>query len=206
MSETWSCTYNGISYPVVVTFKRVRNINFHMARDGKSMTVSAPYYIHRTYLLKKINEYFPKLQKKTVFPSPIEGNDVFVFGEKTNIVGLKNLDEKTTGLFLKTQLLAYLTARVPYFEGLMGISKPYKVKVRIMRSRYGVNNYRTHAITFALELVHYAPVIIDSVIVHELSHEFERNHGERFYAYVYRYCPDYKKLYTSLRKHRYGNA
>jgi len=74
----------------------------------------------------------------------------------------------------------------------------------VSRSRYGVNSLRTHRLTFALELAYYAPAIIDSVIVHELAHDFERNHGPRFYAIVYAHCPDYKKLYASLRKHRYA--
>jgi predicted metal-dependent hydrolase len=206
MSETWSIVYEGVSYPCTVTFKRVRNINFRLARDGKSMKVSAPYGTSESYLRKKIGDFFPRLKQKTAYPEPINGDEVYLFGTKETIDGFSLLDEKKKQRLLKGKLLAYIKEKEPYYESLMGIAKPYGLRVRLMRSRYGVNSFKTHRLTFALELVHYAPSIVDSVIIHELAHDFERNHGKAFYAIVYRYCPDYKKRYASLRKHEYANG
>ena len=82
----------------------------------------------------------------------------------------------------------------------MGIAKPYKVRVRKMRTRYGSNAYSTHSITYSSILMHYTLDVVDSVIVHELAHDKVRNHSDKFYKVVYNYCPDYKALHKRLRK------
>jgi len=204
MTKTWTIEYEGFSYPVTLTYKRIRNINFRLSRDGKTLKVSAPYGTSLLYLNKKVGEYFPKLKRKLVYEPSSSGDEVYLFDEKETIGGFSSWDDKKKTQFLKTKLLSYLQGQVPAKEGLLSVRKPYEVRVRSMRSRYGVNSLKTHRLTFALELVHYAPEIIDSVIVHELSHDFERNHGPRFYAILFAHCPDYKKLYACLRKHHYA--
>ncbi|MCI1245594.1 MAG: M48 family metallopeptidase [Bacilli bacterium] len=205
-TEVITVVYEGLPYPVEVTFKRVRNISFRLSRDGRSMKVSCPCLTGRPYLEKKIAEYFPKLKRKLEYEPSENGDAVYLFGVKNTIGGYGLLDEEKKIGFLKGKLLAYIKEREPFYEKAMGIESPYELKVRSMRSRYGVNSRSTHRLTFALELVHYAPKIIDSVIVHELAHDFERNHQKAFYEIVFRFCPDYKRLYTNLRKHDYANG
>lgn len=205
MSEIWTLELEGSMVPVTVTFKRIRNINFRLSRDGTSLSVSAPYGTPKLYLKKKIEQFYPRLHRRTVYERPINGDDVYLFGVKTNITGFADLDETKQKKFLKTQLLSYIKEKEPAYEKAMGVGKPYDLRVRAMRSRYGVNSLKTHRLTFALELVHYLPSVIDSVIVHELAHDKERNHGPRFYKIVYSFCPDYRTLYAKLRKHHYGN-
>ena len=55
------------------------------------------------------------------------------------------------------------------------IKKPYRVSVKKMTSRYGSNSSQTHTVSYSLVLLHYSVEIIDSVIVHELAHDFVRN-------------------------------
>ena len=73
-----------------------------------------------------------------------------------------------------------------------------------MSSRYGVNSQRTHALSFTTSLVHFAPDIIVSVVVHELAHDFVFSHSPAFYRIVYLYCPNYKVLHDKLRRHQYA--
>ena len=82
----------------------------------------------------------------------------------------------------------------------MGISEPYKVAVRNTVRQYGSNSKRTHALSFQIDLIHYSPEIIETVVIHELAHEFERNHSKNFYNIVYKYCPMYKDLQRKLKK------
>jgi len=46
--------------------------------------------------------------------------------------------------------------------------------------------------------------IDEFVVVHELCHRKEMNHSKRFYAEVYRVCPEYNKYHKWLKEH--GNA
>ena len=58
----------------------------------------------------------------------------------------------------------------------------------------------SNRITFSLELIHFSPEIIDSVIIHELAHDFYRDHSIRFYNVVYQYCPNYDSLRNKMVK------
>lgn len=201
MVEQWNIVYEGKDYPCVITFKRMRNITFRYV-DG-TMRVSCPYGIHKALLEKKIGEFFPRLLKRASFPAPIQGDEVYLFGEKKLVAGFGSLDELGQAKFLKGLLLPYVTDRVAFFSQQMGVDQPYKVRVRSMKTRFGVNSKKTHSLTFALTLVHYAPATIDSVVVHELAHHFVFDHSSKFYDVVYRYCPDYKTRHAKLRKHLY---
>ena len=74
----------------------------------------------------------------------------------------------------------------------------FQVKVRQMKSRYGSNNRSNKTITYSLVLLHYSIEIIDSVIVHELSHHFVYDHSPNFYKVLYKYCPNYDILRKKL--------
>jgi predicted metal-dependent hydrolase len=203
VQETWLLKYEGKDYPCVVSYKRMRNIRFHFAKDGRTFCVSAPYGIARKSLQDSIDRFFPRLLKKMAYEPPVNGDEVFLFGQKQTVVGFSQLDEKAQGIFLKKKLLDFLTPAVQEYEARMGVEKPYQVRVRNMASRYGVNSQRTHRLTFTTSLVHYAPETIVSVVVHELGHDFVFNHSEKFYRIVYQYCPNYKALHAKLRTHHY---
>ena len=65
-----------------------------------------------------------------------------------------------------------MEARHRYYEKIIGVKKPYKVKIRKMTTRYGSNSLTTHSITYSLVLVHYSIDVVDSIIIHELAHAF----------------------------------
>lgn len=94
----------------------------------------------------------------------------------------------------------FFEERLRYFEDKMNVTPPYNLKLRKSTTRYGCNIKKTHTITFNLELIHYDPEIIDSVIIHELSHHFEFNHQRNFYNIVYKYCPNYDELDRKLKR------
>jgi predicted metal-dependent hydrolase len=195
--------YQGRSYKCYVTKKRIRNITFRLSRDGEVLKVSCPYGVSDAYLIDKINYYFPRLKARQVVRKPIEGDKVFIFGEEKEIPGFSSFDEKAKETYFKKLLLPYVSERTTYFEQLMNIPVGYICKIRNMSSRYGVNSKNTKSLTFTTSLIHYDPKVIDSVVVHELSHYFEFNHSQKFYAIVYKYCPDYKMYHAKLRKHQY---
>lgn len=190
-------------YPCTLTYKRMRSITYRLSRDGKRLLISAPYFVPLSQIKEAIPRIFPKLIAKVEErPSPILGDDVYLFGVKTTIPGFHEWAEKKKDAFLKKELKSYLDARVPFLSAWMKVP-PYQIKVRTMVSRYGVNNIKNKTLTFATILAHYDKAITDYVIVHELAHHYERNHQKGFYDIVARYCPDYKKLRQKLKKGEY---
>ena len=76
----------------------------------------------------------------------------------------------------------------------------YKVKIKKMRTRLGSNSSKTHTIYYADHLFYYSVDILDSLVVHELAHEFVKDHSENFYKVVFKYCPNYKSVNNKLKK------
>ncbi len=202
--------YQDKEYPVIITRKRMRSIRYTF-RDG-TFYVSAPYmFAGKGRIVDGLDRFAARLIKADT-RSKARGEDyIYLLGTKVQIQkeGEINFTDETTIKYkngedldkkLKKWFLKYIENRHRYYEKLMEIKKPYKVKVRKMSTRYGSNSSQTHSITYSLVLMHYTSDVIDSVIVHELAHDKVHNHSNKFYDVVYKYCPEYDKLHKRLRK------
>lgn len=78
---------------------------------------------------------------------------------------------------------------------------PYPIiKVRSMKTRWGVCNRRDNSVTLNLELIKKDPMYLNYVIVHELSHFVHFDHSKAFWRVVEKYCPDYKTVRKKLKE------
>ena len=78
---------------------------------------------------------------------------------------------------------------------------PYPIiKVRSMKTRWGVCNRRDNSVTLNLELIKKDPMYLNYVIVHELSHFVHFDHSKSFWRVVEKYCPDYKTVRKKLKE------
>ena len=84
---------------------------------------------------------------------------------------------------------------VPYFKNIPRFS----LKIRKMKTRWGVNNITKKTITLNSELLKKDLDLLDYVIIHELCHFYEANHSPRFWAHVAEYYPKYKEARRRLR-------
>lgn len=75
----------------------------------------------------------------------------------------------------------------------------FSLRIRFMKTRWGVNNITKRIITLNSELLKKDPVLIDYVIVHELCHFYEANHSSAFWYQVSLRYPDYKLARKELR-------
>lgn len=96
------------------------------------------------------------------------------------------------GTFFEERLRAWL----PVFEQ-RGIHPPKTLTLRDMKSRWGSCSARGR-VTLNVRLMHVAPELIDYVIVHELCHLKELNHGKGFYALLGSIMPDWKARRDAL--------
>lgn len=203
-------TYNGVTYPVVITRKSIKSIRY-MFRNG-TFYVSAPrYFVTEKRIFAGLDKFAGKLIKADT-KSKARGEDyIYLLGTKVPLheSGEINFSDGTKIIYkndedldkkLKKWFLNYIEKRHRYYEGVMGIKKPYKVRVRKMSTRYGSNSSQTHTVCYSLILMHYTSDVMDSVIVHELAHDNVHDHSKNFYNVVYKYCPNYDKLHKRLRK------
>lgn len=75
----------------------------------------------------------------------------------------------------------------------------FTLRLRKMRTRWGVCNTRDKVITLNTELLKKEIPLIDYVIIHEMTHFFEPNHSKNFWNLVSMAIPDYKEKRKKLR-------
>ena len=150
--------------------------------------------------LDKFSEKLIIQFEKTTTNYSFENDFVYLAGERVSLKSLNIENSQELSIFLQKNAEILITELVRKNEEIMGISEPYKVKVKPTERQFGSNSKRTHTLSFQLNLIHYSKEIIESVVVHELAHDFERNHSKNFYNIVYRYCPNYKELQKKLKK------
>ena len=75
----------------------------------------------------------------------------------------------------------------------------FDLKIRKMRTRWGVCNPRRKIITLNSDLLKKDVSLIDYVIVHEMAHFYEGNHSKNFWIIVEKVIPDYKEKRKALK-------
>ena len=98
---------------------------------------------------------------------------------------------------LKAKARAILPEKVAYWSAKMGV-RPTGLKITTARKRYGSCSGK-NSLCFSCFLMNCPEEAIDLVVVHELCHIREKNHGPRFYALLEQYLPDYKERKKLLK-------
>ena len=202
--------HKGKEYRLVVTRKRMKSVRYTY-KDGV-FKVSAPiFFVTQKQIEEGLDKYADKLLALDVRTKASDDSYIYILGKQVPLQesGEIKFNDDTSIVYknredLNKKLLKWFLVLVEkrhrYYENIMGIKKPYKVRIRKVRTRYGSNSYQTHSITYSSILMHYTVDVIDSVIVHELAHDSVRDHSDKFYSVVYKYCPNYKALHKRLRK------
>ena len=145
--------------------------------------------------LEELKEnYFWYLGKKYI---PVYNEYFKMVRFENGFIFAKN--EAMLNKFYKNECIRVFTNEVnriiPYFDNI----PKFSLKIRYMKTRWGVNNLSNKTITLNSELLKKDLDLLDYVIIHELCHFYEGNHSERFWAHVYKYYPNYKEARKRLR-------
>jgi predicted metal-dependent hydrolase len=89
-----------------------------------------------------------------------------------------------------------LMAIKPQFNNL----PEFRLRVRKMKTRWGVCNKKSMTITLNLDLILKDVHLIDYVIVHELCHFKYMDHSPAFWRYVGTFYPYYKQARRELNR------
>ena len=98
---------------------------------------------------------------------------------------------------LKAKAWAVLPEKVAFWSQKMGVV-PTGLKITTARKRYGSCSGK-NTLCFSCFLMNSPEEAVDLVVVHELCHIREKNHGPRFYALLEQYLPDYKERKKLLK-------
>ena len=154
------------------------------------------------YLFKMLNKMKQRNEKKELFYYLGNKYDIIYLDSNVELyddkIYVKN--EETLNKWYKKQIKKIFKERLDYNYSLFIENIPYpNLRIRKMKTRWGVCNKKTNTVTLNSELIKYDISEIDYVIIHELSHFLHFNHSRNFWNQVEKYCPNYKKIRNELK-------
>lgn len=99
--------------------------------------------------------------------------------------------------WFQRQARSHFTARLEHFAPQLAV-RWSSLRLSSARTRWGSAS-ADGSIRLNWRLLHYAPALIDYVVVHELAHLREMNHSPRFWRIVEGVLPDYATRRRQLR-------
>ena len=83
------------------------------------------------------------------------------------------------------------------WSAIMGLDAP-DWGIKRMKTKWGTCNIEGRRVWLNLELIKKPEPCLEYVIVHELTHFFERSHSDRFVAMMDRWLPQWRTLRAEL--------
>lgn len=98
---------------------------------------------------------------------------------------------------LKAKAHAILPEKVAYWSTCLGV-QPTGIRITAAKKRYGSCN-SNRSLCFSCYLMRCPEAAVELVVVHELCHIREMNHGPAFYALLEQYLPDWRERKKLLK-------
>jgi len=211
------------------THPRAKGIRLKIEPDGQVVVVT-PSWLPKFLINQFVNQHQDWIAKhlarqRRSAPRPVKSDEVAIFGHQYQVKAIHQPDQpigaKLTGqslminslspqpsqhqldkaldLFLKGTAEKYLLPRAYQLGKLMNIEFK-RLTLRQQKSRWGSCSSRG-TLSFNWRLVHFAPAIIDYVIIHELAHRVHMNHSAAFWQLVKIYDAKYLLHRRILSRH-----
>lgn len=207
-------TVDGTTYDVIITRKSNKHLYIRVKEDMK-IYVTCSYFTTKTTIKHVLEENTASLIKmiEKVNNENTNSNRFFYLGKSYDIV----IDSRVKSLYIennkiytkdrtmldkwyKDEIVRVFDERYVYvFNHFNENIKSPILKIRSMKTRYGVYNRKNHTITLNSKLIEFDIEKIDYVIIHELSHIIHFNHSKSFWNLVGKYCKDYKRIRKEMR-------
>lgn len=97
----------------------------------------------------------------------------------------------------RAQLRHVLPGLIAKWEQELGVAVP-KWTIRRMKTKWGSCNRETRHIWLNVELAKKHPDCLEYILVHEMTHYFERNHGEKFTKLMDQHLSDWRSRRDQL--------
>jgi predicted metal-dependent hydrolase len=97
----------------------------------------------------------------------------------------------------RQQLREAIPGVIETWEQKLEVAVP-KWTIRRMKTKWGSCNRENRHLWFNVELAKKHPDCLEYIVVHEMAHYFERNHGERFTKLMDKYLPDWRSRRDQL--------
>ena len=204
---------DGVKYEVVIQKKNNKNIYIRI-KDDLKIYITCNYFTtnkmlvrllndNEEFIRKGINRVKSKNKKEDKLFYLGTGYDI-IYSEVDRVIISDNSiivkDDEMLNKWYKDEIIRVFDERyVIVFNKFKENIKSPILRIRTMKSRWGVYNRRNHTITLNSKLIQFDMEKIDYVIIHELSHIIHFDHSKEFWSLVAKYFPDYKRVRKEMR-------
>lgn len=194
-----------------VIIKKKGNKNTYIRVDENNNIIVTTNYFITNNKIKKILDDNMKFLNKALNKEKKEG--FYLMGKKYDIIideNIKNIEIdnsiirvkslKYLNNWYKKEIVKIFKERLDFYYNKFDENIPYPIlKIRTMKTRWGVCNRKVKSVTLNFNLVKYDYDCLDYVIVHELSHFVHFDHSKEFWNTVSKYYPNYKIIQKKLK-------
>ena len=194
-----------------VIIKKKGNKNTYIRVDENNNIIVTTNYFITNNKIKKILDDNIKFLNKALNKEKKEG--FYLMGKKYDIIideNIKNIEIdnsiirvkslKYLNNWYKKEIVKIFKERLDFYYNKFDENIPYPIlKIRTMKTRWGVCNRKVKSVTLNFNLVKYDYDCLDYVIVHELSHFVHFDHSKEFWNTVSKYYPNYKIVQKKLK-------
>ena len=198
---------------LVIHYKNNKNL-YIRARDEKTLEVTCNPFMTTKKIMKVIKENEPKIisMLKQKEKEALKDKDFWYLGKPYQIIyesvshpyfeaeKIHVKSEQALQKFYNVETERVFKSEVdrilPFFKNIPF----FTLKIRKMKTRWGVNNLTQKTITLNSELLKKDLDLLDYVIIHELCHFYEANHSANFWRHVEEYYPHYKEARRRLKE------
>jgi predicted metal-dependent hydrolase len=173
-----------ISYLIKNT-KKLNNLKITISKNKKYVLVNKPFFVSEKSIKKIITEKAEWILE----------NLERMKNRKTRLLekgGQKDF------LINKSKIRKIIKEKLDYYNQFYNF-KFNKVFIRNQKTRWGSCSSQGN-LNFNYRLIYLEEKFIDYIIVHELCHLGEMNHGKNFWDLVEKKIPDYKIIRKKLKK------
>lgn len=205
---------NEKEYHIMIIYKANKNMYLRI-KDDLSIVVTAPFGISVSKISKFVNSNL-KFITKTILEKEAKlkrYEDKFLFLGKLydkcyiNKRGIEFGKNKAfignntniTNWYLKEAKVIFPKIYDDCFKSFNYKGSKPLLKIRKMKSKWGVCNITNNIITLNLELIKFDLKYLEYVIYHELCHLIYPNHSVNFWNLVSEYVPNYKNFRKEMK-------
>lgn len=229
MNRTKQCTYPHIGIVTYTYRSRSKRITLRVKKDS-TIHVSIPYLVRFSYaenfvlsktdwIQKKIQENTERIKPITEFKSKYHlvrlqaenrvskckvlknGSDVLILHPSTADPAshsIQTLTKKVITEVLRAEAKHYLPLKLKELATRYNFSYG-RVSIRDSKSRWGSCNGKNN-ISLSLRLMYLPEHLIEYVLLHELCHTKEKNHGPKFWQLLDSVCQGNSKILSKELK------
>lgn len=196
-------------FEIIVNRKRIKNLYLRVKEENK-IEVSANFYTTNKEILKIINDnkaFIIKTNSK-IKSNKLKPNKIMYLGDELSLIESDKTFIDNNYIYAKSEedainyiySLCYdvFKVRLERIMNMFDNLPKFTLKVRKMKTRWGVCNKSSMTVTLNTELITKDVNLIDYVIVHELCHFKHMDHSSAFWNEVAKYYPYYKQARKEL--------